>query len=346
MCYSPSSPVASASLSILTETGQSSTPEVIQAQSRVFWLPEPSSSSASSSSSPSSPCTVSQPAAKRSKQHRAVRPDELHACRLAVTAVTGLTPLLNSGRVKCRVVLHYVPSRGAFSVASDPTPVVLHCGQVAFDIRSPFQTPLLRKPQLKTDSPDHSLGDIDGWIHRMEGCRRVEVSPEYLMLEASGPSALMLLRWHPITPFQGELCVHASQLQTLVFLDSLSAHLPASCSIQSVKGTRGQGADQILSLALEEELVALRESVSSLLGEEDEEEDNMRLGHEETPETTSVKGLQRCREVFQGDVERSKTRLSPLVEVERYRRLTQNMSKVQLDGDLAVLLDTQGTFLS
>lgn len=139
-----------------------------------------------------------------------------------------------------------------------------------------------------------------------------------------------------------------SELQTLLFLDSLSAYLPASCSIQSVKGTRGQGAAQILSLALEKELVALRESVSLLLGEEDEdeEEENMRLGHEETPEPGSVKGLQRCREVFQGDVERSKTRLSPLVEVERYRRLTQNMSKVQLDGDLAVLLDTQRTFLS
>ncbi|XP_034417003.1 Fanconi anemia group B protein isoform X2 [Cyclopterus lumpus] len=360
-------PVASASLSILTETGQSSTPEVIQAQSQVFWLPEPCSSSSSYSSSLSSPCIISEPAAKRSKQHNAGGPNELNTCRLAVTAVTRLTPLLNSGCVKCRVVLHYVPRQDAFSVVSNPTPVVLHCGQVALDIHSNVQTPLLKKPELKTDdaeedllslmalldrwvfhidSPDHSLGDIDGWIHKIAGCRRIEVSPQYLLLDCSGPSALMLLRWHQITPFQGELSVHSSQLQTLLFLDSLLAYLPTSCTIQSVKGTRGQGAAQIFSLALEKELVSLRESVSLLLCEEDEEEENMSLGQEETPEPGSVKGLQRCREVFQGDVERSKMRLSPLVDVVRYRRLTRNMSKVQLDGDLAALLDTQRTLLS
>uniref|UniRef100_A0A8C2ZUV9 FA complementation group B n=1 Tax=Cyclopterus lumpus TaxID=8103 RepID=A0A8C2ZUV9_CYCLU len=303
-----------ASLSILTETGQSSTPEVIQAQSQVFWLPEPCSSSSSYSSSLSSPCIISEPAAKRSKQHNAGGPNELNTCRLAVTAVTRLTPLLNSGCVKCRVVLHYVPRQDAFSVVSNPTPVVLHCGQVALDIHSNVQTPLLKKPELKTDdaeedllslmalldrwvfhidSPDHSLGDIDGWIHKIAGCRRIEVSPQYLLLDCSGPSALMLLRWHQITPFQGEL-----SLQTLLFLDSLLAYLPTSCTIQSVKGTRGQGAAQIFSLALEKELVSLRESVSL------------------------------CREVFQGDVERSKMRLSPLVDVVRYRRLTRNMSKV------------------
>lgn len=91
-------------------------------------------------------------------------------------------------------------------------------------------------------------------------------------------------------------------------------------------------------------MVSLIECVSSLLCEEEEEE-RKSLGHEETPEPGSVKGLQRCREVFQRDVERSRMRLSPLVGVGRYRRLTQSMSKVQLDGDLAALLDTQRPFL-
>lgn len=59
------------------------------------------------------------------------------------------------------------------------------------------------------DCPDHSLGDIDGWIQKRVGCKRIEVSPQYLLLDSSGPSALMLLRWHQITPFQGELSVHS-----------------------------------------------------------------------------------------------------------------------------------------
>lgn len=87
--------------------------------------------------------------------------------------------------------------------------------------------------------------------------------------------------------------------------------------------------------------------MSSLLCEgEEEEEERKRLGCGETPEAASVKELQRCREVWQLDVERSRMRLSPLVDASRYRSLTQSMSDVQLDGDLAALLDTQRTLPS
>ncbi|XP_050926987.1 LOW QUALITY PROTEIN: Fanconi anemia group B protein [Lates calcarifer] len=351
-------PVASVSLAILTETGQSSTPAVIQTQSQVLLLPAPCPSSSSSSSS-SSAFTFPEPAAKRSKQHNASRPNDLNTCRLAVTAVTKLTPLLNSGCVKCRVMLHYVQRQDAFSLVSNPAPVVLHCGQVALDIHTDFQTQLLKNPELKTDeveedllsllavldcwvlhidSPDHSIGDIDGWIQKRVGCKRIEVSSQYLLLNSSGPSALMLLHWHQITPFQGELSVHSSQLQMLQFLDSFLAHLPVSCSIQPVKGTRGQGAAQMFSLALEKEVVSLRECVSLLLCEEEEDEKRRSPGHDVTPVLGTVEGLQRCREAWQQDVERSRMRLSPLLDVGRYRKLIQSLSKVCLDGDLAALL--------
>lgn len=148
MCYFCSRPLDSVSLSIVTETGQSSTPAVIQTQSQVFWLPAPCPSSSSSSSSSAS--TFPEPAVKRSKQHNASRPNDLNTCRLAVTAVTGLTPLLNSGCVKCRVLLHYVQRQDAVALVSSPTPVVLHCGQVALDIHSDFQTRLLKNPELRT----------------------------------------------------------------------------------------------------------------------------------------------------------------------------------------------------
>lgn len=59
------------------------------------------------------------------------------------------------------------------------------------------------------DSPDHSLGDIDGWIQKIVGCKRVDVSPQYLLFDSAGPSALILLGWRQITPFQGELSVHS-----------------------------------------------------------------------------------------------------------------------------------------
>ncbi|KAG7227656.1 hypothetical protein INR49_029417, partial [Caranx melampygus] len=326
-------PMASVSLSILTEMGQSSTPEVIQTQSHVLWLPTPSSSSSSAYSVP-------EPAAKRSKQHNGDRPNDLNTCRLAVTAVTKLTPLLNSGCVKCHVMLHYVRRQDAFSLVSSPTPVVLHCGQVALDIHAAFHTQLLTNPEVKTDeveedllsllsvlehwvffidSPDHSLGDIGGWIQKRVGCKRIEVSPQYQLLNSSGPSALMLLRWHQITPFQGELSVHSSQLQMLQLLDSLLGYLPTSCSIRHVRGARGQGSAQTFSSALEKEVASLRECVSSLLCEKEEDEKTRRPGLDNIPEPGTVEGLHRCREAWQWDVERSRSRLSPLVDVGRYQ---------------------------
>ncbi|XP_034549334.1 Fanconi anemia group B protein [Notolabrus celidotus] len=358
-------PVTDVTLSILTETSQSSTPVVIQTQSQVFCLPAP----CSSSSSPSLSAPVfSEPAAKRSRQHSASRPNDLNTCRLAVTASTVLTPLVNSGCVNCHVLLHYVQRQDASVLMSDHTQAVLQCGHVSLDIHNELQTRLLRNPELKTDevledflslmavldrwvlhidSPDYSLGDIDGWIQKREGCKRIEVHPQYLLINSAGTSAPMLLHWHQITRFQGELFVHSRQLQMLQFLDSLLAHLPTSSSIRPIKGTTGQEAAQIFSLALEKEVVAVRECVSSLLcDEEGEKEERKSFGEEESPDPGSGRGLRKVREMWQRDVERSKMRLSPLVDVGRYRSQTQNMLKVQLDADLAALLDTQRTLFN
>lgn len=62
---------------------------------------------------------------------------------------------------------------------------------------------------LHIDSPDYSLGDVDGWIQKKVGCQKVEVSPQYLVQESAGPSAVMLVHWHQISPFQGELSIHS-----------------------------------------------------------------------------------------------------------------------------------------
>lgn len=59
------------------------------------------------------------------------------------------------------------------------------------------------------DSPDYSLGDVEGWIQKRFGCKRMELTHRYFYLDSSEPSTSVLLRWCPITTFQGELSVHA-----------------------------------------------------------------------------------------------------------------------------------------
>ncbi|XP_033843297.1 Fanconi anemia group B protein [Periophthalmus magnuspinnatus] len=369
-------PVSGVSLFTVTEADQSSTPTAVQTQSQVFWLPTlcpstpspmlpsaPSYASSSSSSSSSYP----EPAAKRSRQqHSTENSHDLNTGRVAVTALAALTPLLNSGRVKCHVMLHYAPTRDSFHPASNPAPTVLHCGQVVLDLHHDVQTQLVSRPEVKTDesledllslmalldhwtfhidSPDYSLGDIVGQIQKRVGCKRIEVSPQHLLINSAGPSAPMLLRWHQITPFQAELSVHTSELQMLQFLDLLLASLPGSCTMEPVKATRGQSEAQIFSLALEREITSLRDCVSAMLSKE-KDDDNKRISSFISPDPRCEEALQRCRDDWQRDVERSKRNLCPLVDVQRYRASTESFFKELLGGDLAALIETQKTLYS
>lgn len=59
---------------------------------------------------------------------------------------------------------------------------------------------------LDINSPDYSLGDVEGWIGRRAGCKKTGASRHYV---SSGPSAPVLLHWHQITAFQGQLSIHA-----------------------------------------------------------------------------------------------------------------------------------------
>ncbi|XP_054887342.1 Fanconi anemia group B protein [Poeciliopsis prolifica] len=350
-------PVSGVSLSLLTEPSQNSTPAVIQTRSQVFWLPVRGPSTPTLSS-PSSGFTFSEPAAKRSRQH--IASDDFSACRLAVTAVTKLAPLLTSGCVKCHAMLHYVEKAEAVFPGSSPTTSVLHCGEVSLEMHDLCQKPLLQNPQIKADevredllslltvlddwvlridSPDYSLGDIDGWIKRREDFKKIDVSPEYLLLDSPGSSAPMLLRWHQINPFQGDLSIHSSQLQMLQFLDSMLSYLPDSCFIQPVNRARSQSTAQKLAFALEKEVLSLREGLSSLLCVKDEEERTKgHAGHAEIPDSGSAEDLIRCcREAWQQNVEKSRMRLNPVVDAGRYREMIQSISQVKMDSDLAAL---------
>lgn len=59
------------------------------------------------------------------------------------------------------------------------------------------------------DSPDHSLGDVEGWIQKQFDCQRIELSHQYFYVGSSEPSTSLLLRWCQNSAFQGELSVHS-----------------------------------------------------------------------------------------------------------------------------------------
>ncbi|XP_077583918.1 Fanconi anemia group B protein [Stigmatopora nigra] len=340
-------PAFGASLSVVTQASHGSAPAVIRTQSRASWL------------TPFGPSAVPEPVAKRSKRQEAGGLNDLTMARLAVTAVTRLVPLLNSACVKCNVMLHYIP-RQENTVLDSPQPTALHCGIVTVDLHTDFQIQLLNNPEIKTDeaqedflcllsvldqwtfridSPDHSLGDIDSWLQRRVGCKRVQVSPQYQLFTSQGLSSVSLLRWHHISPFLGELQVHSSHLKMLQLLDTLIVDLPPSCSVQPIYAIR-ERSSEILALALEKEVTSLREYASP--SSRDEQNSNKRvMPPDDKPDPSTAEGLQRIRLARQQDVERSLRDLNPQVDVSKYRKFIQKLSNAQLDGDLAGLVETQ-----
>uniref|UniRef100_A0A3P9L6I8 FA complementation group B n=1 Tax=Oryzias latipes TaxID=8090 RepID=A0A3P9L6I8_ORYLA len=286
-------PLSTVSLSLLSETGQSSTPAVIQTRSQAFWLTAPCPPTPSTSSSAS---TFSEPPAKR--------------------FIVDIRDVFPSQLLK-------IPQQQTDEVKEDLLSLMV----------------VLDRWVLHIDSPDYSLGDLDGWLQKKLSCKKIEAFSQYFLLEGPQPTTPMLLCWNQITPFQGQLIIHSCHLQMLQFLDLLLAFLPASCLIRPAKCTRGQRTAQMFAMALEKEVLALKEGLSELLCEEDEQ-----AGH--LVSSGPAEALQGRREQWQLDRERSRRRLSPLVEVGRFRNVMRSLSQVQMGSDLAAVLYTQKNLLS
>ncbi|KAG7467169.1 hypothetical protein MATL_G00150540 [Megalops atlanticus] len=345
------------SVSFLAEAGQGLVPAIVQTRSRSFRLGQPPLPTPVPLSHP-------EPAAKRKKCDHTSRTSIDSAQRLTVTAVTKLSPLLASAHLKCRVMLHSVHLEDAATPWRTRGPVATYCGYVSLDIqdvaKGKFSPHLLNDCTLTTadaaedllsllavsdawsfqiSCSDHTLSDVSQWLLGPMQCERVAVSPDFLLSKPVGSSAVILCKWQKRTPFQGELLIHSSSWHRLLqFLDSMCRLLPPSYQVQPLRKRGVEDLAQALASALEKEVLALREGVSSLLsaggGEGQEGKDRAGVTLDPAP-AESVDELQRRRAEWERERERSRRRLSPLVEVEHYRRLTASLSQVQLEGDMA-----------
>ncbi|XP_061083050.1 Fanconi anemia group B protein [Conger conger] len=342
-----------ASVSLLIEAGQGPTPPVIRVRSRSFRPPPPAALV------PAAPPGL-EPLAKRK------RPDPTSEPRLTLTAVTELAPLLACAGLPCRVLLHLAtgPRRAG-------GPQVTHCGFISPDIQDVAQGKLT--PRLLTDRTlttaearedllsllaasdswcfqiscsDHTLFDVPQWLLGALRCERLAVQPDFILSDPELlSSAALLFQWQERTTFIGELLVYYRGLHRLLqFLDSLCRHLPSSHQIQPLGRERragrapGQDPGQALASSLEREALALRDGVASLLQGAASREDSEGLGWVEgTADPGPTDELRRRRAEWGRERERSGRRLSPLVDVEPYRRLVADLSQVQLETDLSAL---------
>ncbi|KAJ8252886.1 hypothetical protein GJAV_G00206660 [Gymnothorax javanicus] len=288
---------------------------------------------------------------------------------LTVTAVTQLAPLLAHASCPLRVLLHLPTAPESSGAPQSPgAPQVLHCGFITLDIQDVAQGKLaphlLKDPRLSTaeasedllsilaafDSwcfqigcSDHTLFDVPRWLLGAQRGQRVAVRQDFIVSAMEHLPSVMLFEWQEKSPFRGELTVHCRGLHNLLqFLDSLCRVLPPSHRVQLLGRDRAeQDPGQAFATALEREVLALREGVTSVLHSAVSEEESERVEQVERSTGSVPEGpaeeLHRRRAEWGRERERSRSRLLPLVDGERYRRLVLSLSHVQLQTDLAAL---------
>ncbi|KAG9349342.1 hypothetical protein JZ751_027785 [Albula glossodonta] len=362
------SSLENASVSLLLEPDQGPTLPVMQTCSRSFRFPQPLPPTHTSPSYP-------EPLAKRKRPEQSSEAGSCQALCPTVTGVTELAPLLAFAGRRCYVLLHSVQKQGSTAPLKARGPVVTQCGFVSLDIQDVAlgkHTPqLLNNPTLTSaearedllsllavsDSrcfqiscSDHTLFDVPQWLLGALQCERAAVWPDFLLSSMGQTSTVMLFHWQERTPFEGELLVYyRGQHRLLQFLDSLCRYLLPSHRIRPLGRRRGQDLAQVLASSLEREALALREGLTSLLRSAANGEDLERTGQameatEHAPSGSVPTGttptdptdeLQRYRAEWERERERSRRTLCPLVEVERYRKLTDALSHVQMQTDIA-----------
>ncbi|KPP78326.1 hypothetical protein Z043_102173 [Scleropages formosus] len=346
----------SVSASLLIEDDQGPFPHVLQSYSRTF-------KSCHSPLLAHIPLHHQEPMVKRRRQERADGAESVDVQKMTVTVVTDLGPVLASARHRCAVLLHVVHKEEDASCWKPGGPVLTRCGHVTLDVKvlsqGKYLPQMLNSSTFTTEessedllslltmfeswsfylwSAEHTLCDVSQWLQGPMQCEKVAISPDYLLTKPTGSSGRMLFHWQEKSPFHGELHVHCrSQNDLLQFLDSLCRYLPSYCEVQPFRTSGKEDLVRVAASALGAEVAALREGVSALLSDAQEE------ACRSAPEPVeSFDELQKARAKMEMEKERSRRLRSPLVGVDQYRRLTSAMAQVQLEGDVAVhsLLDT------
>lgn len=270
---------------------------------------------------------------------------------LALVAVTDLAPLLTSGCVKCPIMLHYSTKE-----SSGSSRVSQFCGKISVDLKDismgKFHPRLLQDSKLNTDEaredllsltalldswifliecPDHTLADVQGFLHESVCVSVLDVDPRLIL----DPTDLRLFHWDPRSPFQALLSVQCrDDLRLLQFLHSLCDFLPASHHILFLETPRSRGPGPDLGRTLETEINTVIQELSTVL-----QCDERGVMRREESDAESSEPLQRRREAWLRERGRSHSRLRPLVDGSAYSRLVERMIDRQLDADEVALME-------
>ncbi|XP_015501772.1 Fanconi anemia group B protein [Parus major] len=282
-----------------------------------------------------------------------------------VTAVTSLSPLLAFHRVCCVVLLHARKQNHQNDSLQQSKKITVLCGKILltledisngrYSVKMPRDNSYCTgsmedilavlavsvRFSFQIESCDYTLTPVSSWLLGEMECTPLKGCQDHIFCHKAGNVHGTIFNWALKNPFEGVLTIFCRNL-TVLFqcLHSLTRVLPPSCGVKLLRsGSKGALTEQ-LALALEKEMLTLKNSLSLRKAE-----NSLTWGNESGKKINNAplaslldteEGVQQFRKKLQNEREECVRSMNQTMNGALYQKIALKIAEAQLSSDMIV----------
>ncbi|XP_058708276.1 Fanconi anemia group B protein [Poecile atricapillus] len=282
-----------------------------------------------------------------------------------VTAVTSLSPLLAFHRVCCVVLLHARKQNHQNDSLQQSKKITVLCGKILltledisngrYSVKMPRDNSYCTASMedilailavsvrfsFQIESCDYTLTPVSSWLLGEMECTPFKGCQDNIFCHKAGNIHGTIFNWALKNPFEGVLTIFCRNL-TVLFqcLHSLTRVLPPSCGVKLLRsGSKGALTEQ-LALALEKEMLTLKNSLSLKKAE-----NSLTWGNESGKKINNAplaslldteEGVQEFRKKLQNEREECVQSMNQTMNGALYQKIALKIAEAQLSSDMIV----------
>ncbi|KAM4699375.1 Fanconi anemia group B protein [Discoglossus pictus] len=279
-----------------------------------------------------------------------------------VTAVTELSPLLALNSTSCVLLLH-ARRKNQPDCFRKSERLTVPCGRISLNLEDVLKgkhtvnvfehcqgggslegvfalLSAYKKSYFHIHSPSYTLTSVRAWLLGHMHGEPVKEIPEIIISNRAGSLQGTLFIWTPNTPCEGTLTIfYRNRTVLLQCLYSLKSVLPPTCVVNTLRLGGNNCLTEELAKSMEEELLALRGSVSTAACEI---EKDLTLSCNVKKKSSNTIGsfsdtkehIQKYREELETEQKQSKLGSHLTTHSNLYRQNALNVAQIQMDTDL------------
>ncbi|NWZ76032.1 FANCB protein, partial [Poecile atricapillus] len=282
-----------------------------------------------------------------------------------VTAVTSLSPLLAFHRVCCVVLLHARKQNHQNDSLQQSKKITVLCGKILltledissgrYSVKMPRDNSYCTASMedilailavsvrfsFQIESCDYTLTPVSSWLLGEMECTPFKGCQDNIFCHKAGNIHGTIFNWALKNPFEGVLTIFCRNL-TVLFqcLHSLTRVLPPNCGVKLLRsGSKGALTEQ-LALALEKEMLTLKNSLSLKKAE-----NSLTWGNESGKKINNAplaslldteEGVQEFRKKLQNEQEECVQSMNQTMNGALYQKIALKIAEAQLSSDMIV----------